>query len=338
MALNKNVIYRLKDEEGKAIFIYVETEYSNTYFLKYKINFKEGVITLGRSQDNTIQVENPGISSHHFRLIYRDTQWRVIDNSSTNGTFVNNRKITEMPLKVGDVVYALGTKIIIGINFISINKNDLIKINDHDLKLMNFEKYISDDDYEIDPINYFYRSPRIKRDIQTKKIIIDNPPDNQIGDEMPMMMVIGPSITMGMASLSTGIFAIANAMSTGNISSAAPSIVMSLSMLLGTVMWPIITKRYERKRKREKEQKRQEKYGRYLDHKEKEIADCANEQNVIWNENFPTIENCVQKIINQDDTLFQRNAKQNDFLELRLGLGKEELISKFSILKNFLSG
>ena len=325
VALNKNVIYRLKDEEGKAIFIYVETEYSNTYFLKYKINFKEGVITLGRSQDNTIQVENPGISSHHFRLIYRDTQWRVIDNSSTNGTFVNNRKMTEMPLKVGDVVYALGTKIIIGINFISINKNDLIKINDHDLKLMNFEKYISDDDYEIDPINYFYRSPRIKRDIQTKKIIIDNPPDNQIGDEMPMMMVIGPSITMGMASLSTGIFAIANAMSTGNISSAAPSIVMSLSMLLGTVMWPIITKRYERKRKREKEQKRQEKYGRYLDHKEKEIADCANEQNVIWNENFPTIENCVQKIINQDDTLFQRNAKQNDFLELRLGLGKRRV-------------
>ena len=138
VALNKNIIYRLKDEESKAIFIYVETEYSNTYFLKYKINFKEGVITLGRSQDNTIQVENPGISSHHFRLIYRDTQWRVVDNSSTNGTFVNNRKITEMPLKVGDVVYALGTKIIIGINFISINKNDLIKINDHDLKLMNF--------------------------------------------------------------------------------------------------------------------------------------------------------------------------------------------------------
>lgn len=325
VVLSNNIIYRLKDDEDKAIFIYVESENKNTYFLKYKVNFKEGVITLGRSNDNTIQVDNPGISAHHFRLIYRQNKWKVIDNNSTNGTFVNNQKIIEKDLKAGDVVYALGVKVIIGVNFVSINKNDLICINEQDLKLMTFEKYSSDEEYEIEPIRYFYRSPRVKRDIQTKKITIDNPPDNQIGDEMPMMMVIGPSITMGMASLSTGIFAVANAMSTGNIASAAPSIVMSLSMLLGTVMWPIITKRYERKRKQEKEQKRQEKYGRYLDHKEKEIADCANEQNIIWNENFPTVENCVKKIFNLDDTLFQRNAKQNDFLDLRLGLGKRRV-------------
>ena len=30
-----------------------------------------------------------------------------------------------------------------------------------------------------------------------------------------------------------------------------------------------------------------------ITHKEKEIADCANEQNIIWNENFPTVENCI---------------------------------------------
>ena len=49
-------------------------------------------------------------------------------------------------------------------------------------------------------------------------------------------------MTMGMASMATAVYGVAQ----GNMMSA----VTSGCMLLGTVLWPIITKRYEKKRKR----------------------------------------------------------------------------------------
>ena len=58
---------------------------------------------------------------------------------------------------------------------------------------------------------------------------------------MPMMLAIGPSMTMGMASMATAVYGVAQ----GNMMSA----VTSGCMLLGTVLWPIISKRYEKKRK-----------------------------------------------------------------------------------------
>lgn len=325
IVLQRGIIYRLKDENQAYIYIYIEDEYIDSYFLKYRLKFSEGIITVGRKSENTIRVNNQAISSNHLRIIYKDKRWHLIDNNSTNGTFVNYSKVKECDLKIGDMIYILGLKIIIGDGFISINKSPVVSLDDSDFELMKFDSYSSKDEQELKPIEYFYRSPRVKKDIQTKKMEFDSPPDDQVGEEMPIMLVIGPSMTMGMASLSTGIFAVSNAMSTGNISSALPSIVMSFSMLLGTVMWPILTKRYEKKRKKAKEEKRQIKYGYYLDQREKEIVQCANEQIKIWNENFPNIDECLQRIEVQDATLFERNSLHNDFLDLRVGLGKRKV-------------
>lgn len=323
--LKHGIIYRLKEGNHNFIYVYIEDEYKDSYFLKYQLNFKEGIITLGRKENNTIRVDNQAISGNHLSIFYRNRQWHLKDNESTNGTFVNYSKVKECDLKIGDMVYVLGVKMIIGDGFICINKSPIISLDQNDFKLMHFDRYRSNEEVEAKPINYFYRSPRVKKDIQVKRIELDIPPDNQIGEEVPLMLVIGPSMTMGMASLSTGIFAISNAISSGNISNALPSIVMSLSMLLGTVMWPILSKRYEKKRKKEKEEKRQIKYGRYLDQKEKEIAQCANEQMIIWNENFPDIDECLQRIETWNSKLFERNMSHNDFLDLRVGLGKRKV-------------
>lgn len=323
--LKREVIYRLMDQKSNLFHIYVEREFDDSYFLKYRINFDNGEITLGRQEGNSIQVDDLAISKKHLSIICDNGRLYLRDNHSTNGTFVNYKKVDECDLKIGDVIYTLGVKIIVGLGFLSINKNRSIVINEKDLSLMEFSYYKLDEEVEVEPIDYFYRSPRVKRDIQVNKIEVDSPPDNQIGEEMPFMLVVGPSLTMGLASLSTGIFAISNAVSNGNVASAMPSIVMSFSMLLGTVLWPIVSKRYEKKRKVEKEQNRQLKFGRYLDQKEKEITKYANEQVSIWNENFPTIEECKRKIYEKDSSLFERNSFHNDFLDVRVGLGKRRV-------------
>lgn len=326
--LQENQIYQMFDENEEKLFIYVELEFKNTFFRKYKLTTNE--ISIGRNQDNTICINNMMVSSNHCKIKYDNGSWIVKDLNSTNGTYVNQLKCDNTVLNLGDLIYILGTKIILGKNFISISINENVKINENIMQPIKFPSIDFIENEEEIEQSYFYQSPRMKRDIQERLFKVDSPPDDQVGEEMPLMMVIGPSLTMGIASLSTGIFAVSNAISTGNIASATPSIIMSFSMLLGTVMWPIITKKYEKKRKHEKEALRQKKYGEYLDKLEKEIFEESEIQKEILCENSPSAEKCIESIRNIERRLWERTSKQNDFLNLRLGMGKKKLECKFS--------
>lgn len=61
-------------------------------------------ITIGRTSDNDIALENRGVSRRHAIIEFNDNAAVIIDNESLNGTFVNNRKITEEILRDNDVI------------------------------------------------------------------------------------------------------------------------------------------------------------------------------------------------------------------------------------------
>lgn len=326
--LQEDQIYHLRDENKESLFVHVEKEYRFVHYNKFTL--KQNKITIGRNTDSSIVINNGMTSSKHAILTYVNERWNIQDQDSKNGTYVNQMKCTKAELKPGDLIHILGTKIIIGKDFISIGISEDIHINEHHLERMHFPSIeFSENEEEVEH-PYFFQSPRLKTDVQEHLFKVDSPPDDQIGEEIPFMMVIGPSITMGIASLSTGLFAVNNAISSGNISAAMPSIVMSISMLLGTVMWPIITKKYEKKRKREKEALRQKKYSEYLDALEIDIKTELENQQVILCENSPRPEECVKRIKNIERRLWDRTIKQNDFLNIRLGIGKKKMAAKFS--------
>ena len=59
-------------------------------------------VTLGRSQDSTIVLDDDYVSSRHARFVPRDGQWLVEDMGSTNGTYLDRTKVTSpMPVKIG---------------------------------------------------------------------------------------------------------------------------------------------------------------------------------------------------------------------------------------------
>lgn len=60
--------------------------------------------TVGRVEDNTFQIADGSVSSHHAEIILRGTDIIVHDLNSTNGTFINNEKITETVLKPGQTL------------------------------------------------------------------------------------------------------------------------------------------------------------------------------------------------------------------------------------------
>lgn len=318
-------IYVMERNNGEKVFVFTEpiTE-DRQIFTKYLVR-TDVDLSIGRNEQNDICFANKVVSSNHAALSHKKGRWFIQDKTSANGTFVNKRKINQEELKIGDVVFVMGLKIIIGKSFIAVNNPDgKVSISGKLQKYIGQSVVSSEDEEGCEPqeADYFYRSPRFKRDVETASIKIDSPPNSPVTDEMPWPLVLGSSMAMGMMSIAT----VANAASTGNIL----SMVMGSSMLIGTLLMPNLTKRYERKRKQEKEVVRQKKYREYLDRVTVQINEACQLQEEILNENSVSLKECENRIKNVQRNLWERGLGQNDFLRVRVGHGNGLLNAEIS--------
>ncbi len=65
----------------------------------------QDVMVMGRSPDADFLLDDPYASEFHMRLVMRDGQIVLHDLGSTNGTYVNGRRVTvPTPLSKGDAV------------------------------------------------------------------------------------------------------------------------------------------------------------------------------------------------------------------------------------------
>jgi pSer/pThr/pTyr-binding forkhead associated (FHA) protein len=58
-------------------------------------------VTVGRLEDNDIVVDDSTVSARHARLSRQNGNWIIEDTNSSNGTFLNGRRITE-PIRIDD--------------------------------------------------------------------------------------------------------------------------------------------------------------------------------------------------------------------------------------------
>ncbi|MFZ5979988.1 MAG: FHA domain-containing protein [Candidatus Zixiibacteriota bacterium] len=78
--------------------------------VKYEDKIIERIVTekkrisIGRTNDNDIVLENRGVSRKHAMIEFNNNAAVIIDNESLNGTFVNNRKISEEVLRNDDII------------------------------------------------------------------------------------------------------------------------------------------------------------------------------------------------------------------------------------------
>jgi pilus assembly protein CpaF len=68
--------------------------------------FETTELTVGRVQGNELMLPKGNVSKRHARLLYRDGRFIVTDLNSTNGTYVNRRRITQATIvREGDRIY-----------------------------------------------------------------------------------------------------------------------------------------------------------------------------------------------------------------------------------------
>src|SRR5208283_2416767 len=61
-------------------------------------------VTIGRSPQEDIFIDNPAVSFHHARIFSQSGVYYVQDLGSLNGTLLNGVRITQAPLTYGDVI------------------------------------------------------------------------------------------------------------------------------------------------------------------------------------------------------------------------------------------
>ena len=313
---------------GERAILYAEAIDESRQTVKKIMVTAPDIFTIGKGPDNHFCFDNGYVSTHHARLTYDGREWAVSDEGSRNGTYVNGFRVDKKKLQPGDYIYIIGLKIVIGSDYIAVNNPDgKLKIHSESLALYRPAKAEASGSMpELPEKQYFFRSPRFHREIEHQEIQIDPPPQAQKLDTVPMALMLGPSLTMAMTSVSTGLLTVSNVLSNGGkMVQALPSLVMSVSMLLGTVLWPILTKRYEKKQRIKSEKERQEKYLAYLSEVGDQIREIGKRQEEILCENMISQKECADRILEQKSSLWERVWGQNDFLQLRLGLGEQPM-------------
>lgn len=323
-------LYRIQSAEGNLKFVlYTEPPSDDRKrYAGYELTRPQVTLTIGREESDLI-FANQFVSASHAELTFSHGAISIRDLGSANLTFVNGKAVKQGMLKTGDVIFIMGLQIVVTGHHLFLNNPDgKVQIECDGLRPFHPQPIIpasfdteGDDDYEDLPDEYYFRAPRFKHDVGLFDLKLDAPPANTNDDEVPMIMLIGPSMTMGMASIATGAFAVTNAIGRGDITSAIPSIVMSLSMLLGTLMWPIITKTYQRRLKERKEARRQKTYKEYLLQIDDLIARETAHQEQILRENDVNTATHVSRILAPTPQIWERTPKHTDFLSLRLGYG-----------------
>lgn len=68
-------------------------------------------ITIGRDLDNLVRLPDDLVSRHHAALVRQDGGYSLRDFESTNGTQVNDERITESVLRHGDLCRIGGVEV-----------------------------------------------------------------------------------------------------------------------------------------------------------------------------------------------------------------------------------
>ncbi len=327
--------YLLKNNyKNEKYYLYCSPVYDKTY--------KElGIatsISVGSDKSNEICYRLGGIPKKAYKIEKKD-KWfymNILDDSAS--VYVNQKRVLKTKrIEYGDVIFTFGLKVILmrkdGRDYLLVNNpGSLLEFNASFVNIVPTESEFVEDNKELsdnslyNDYNYFYRAPHFYNTIEKYTLNIDSPPAKKEADKSPAILTIGPMATMAMISV-VMLLSTINGISSGkqDFDSALPQIVMSGAMFASSLLWPILTRMYQKFSDKAYEKKRQKLYKKYIAKKEAEIVNELEVQKKSLIENNFTIGECQNIIRAQNVKLWQRRITNSDFLTMPLGYGNKKM-------------
>lgn len=295
--------------EGQRIRFYAEELCANA--LRFHGYALVGIVHIGRSSTQELCLKSAGISLCHALLQAKDTEWELVDQASTNGCYVNGDRITRHTVVPGDVIYLGNVMLLMGKDSIFVPE----QIADTRLSEISYCKTVIE---EKEAGTAICLTPE---PVQKLTMEIELPLAKGTQENLPAIFVLGPSITMGLSSTAMGLFSFwLAAERKQDLLSVVPTLLMSLSMALGTILWPLLSKRYERKQQRRKEEKRCYVYSCYLLEVKQRIQQAMQEETAYLQHWYPPVSKlCVDFLAQKPYRLHCVNHA--DWLHVVLGQG-----------------
>ena len=320
-------------KNGVFYIIYVENlveENLKSYSFDNNIN-----IVVGSDNNCTVTYKRSFNQGILFQIGKVNGQF-VLSKPGDNKLYINNIAFESQQryLQPGDVVEYYGFRLLFLINRILMNDAEgSIVVNEVSSGLRSTLKEkdnystieVKDKDlYEKN--DFFTKSPRIRRVIETKEIELTAPPQTENNSMQSALLTMGPMFIMALTSLIT-LGSVGQTVLSGekDFSSAWPQIITSVLMIVSTLVWPLIARKYEEKIAKKRKAEILKKYNYYLDEKRKELELERKNQREILFENLITIEECLNIIKLKNMQLWDKRLDQSDFSVVRLGMGNEKL-------------
>lgn len=310
-ALSSGSFLRLRHGDKKYI-LYVEEEKPDDHiFVPYFFEHSDYII--GRSSQCHLYYRHNTVSREHAKLHWNGSAWEISDFNSTNGTYVNGRKVDFAKLSVGDVVFIVGLYIVVGAGFLSMNnRNGRVNISTPMIHPMVDERDFTYASPMVPPEKYGYydRMPRRMLPEGAEEIEIEMPPMSLRGNNIPLLLRLGSPMIMG-----------GHALMTGNLLMAMSGMVM-----------PMLTQGFTEKDRRDYEIKRVEGYYAYLNFIKTEIEEEKRTEETNLNYNYPAL-NDAMYLATTDQRLWDRRPNDDDFLKIRIGHGDYPMLAKLTYPK-----
>lgn len=313
----------------------------DTYSYDSKVN-----LIIGNTVQSNLKYNCKYLSEKNIKISFIQNEL-VVDNSEEIAIYVDKKNITSKKfyLSFGSEVYIYGLCIIFLKNIILIkkNKNLLIDFSTTGLSAFKFTQLEKPENINVKDIDlykqedFFSKSPRMKRIIETKEIALAEPPD-VMETNMPLILTLGPMFTMGIISV-INFVSIITRIKTGQatFSEVKMELLTQGLMLTSTLVWPLIINLYNKISTKIRKKRARKKYLKYLSQKRIKLEEEKNLQKSILMENLLPIENCAKIALGKKMNFWDRRLDQNDLLEVRVGNGSESLDIKIQYPKKEFS-
>lgn len=323
--LEKGDVIQVRTSEDEEISIIVNQVAAT--FGTYKKYQMQGIdkITIGKDISNNIVFNYQGmVSRHHAEIIKVGEKYKIV-NLSINGLYVNSVRVEkEMELTFGSFINILGLHLVF--------LNDLIAIHSMDstVAVSGLREYKeSDKEVVLTDQNakkssgkiIYHRAPRYYERIEKDTIEIEEPPQLTQTKKQPLIMTVGPSLTMALPMILGCLMMVYASKSMGGNSMMMYSgLIMSVMSAFIGVIWTLVNLNYQKKEEAEQKELRFNSYSQYLIEKTEEIRKRYEATEETLKNNYPDARTCVK--YNADHAmLWGRNQTHKDLLQHRIGIG-----------------